>query len=212
MIRSARMKARTPPNEMPPFHSTAASGTLPIEHTNDSTATSGPISTPQIVESAPWCSRNSDCQKLSGTQAASAPAMRSPPKMSRATAAQSMTKFAAVESTPSRESRRSRIRPRLCTDISISACPSIRPRRPRWACSRASPTSRAVSSRRNRTATTTIISGPATNSAAVNCHPSTSAITTPSSITRLVEAISNAIAATKFAPFRKSERASATAA
>ena len=34
----------------------------------------------------------------------------------------------------------------------------------------------------------------------------------PSSITRLVEAISNAIAAVKFAPLRNSDRASATAA
>jgi hypothetical protein len=34
----------------------------------------------------------------------------------------------------------------------------------------------------------------------------------PSSITRLVEASSKAIAAVKFAPFRNSERASATAA
>jgi len=32
----------------------------------------------------------------------------------------------------------------------------------------------------------------------------------PSSITRLVEAISNAIAVVKFAPFRNSERARAT--
>ena len=34
----------------------------------------------------------------------------------------------------------------------------------------------------------------------------------PSSMTRLVDAISNAIAAVKLAPLRKSERASATAA
>ena len=46
----------------------------------------------------------------------------------------------------------------------------------------------------------------------MNCHPSRTAITIPSSITRLVEAISNAIAAVKSAPLRKSERASATEA
>src|SRR6267378_3169562 len=34
-IRSAKMNEITPPKLMPPFHSTAASGTLPIEHTND---------------------------------------------------------------------------------------------------------------------------------------------------------------------------------
>src|ERR671936_457748 len=46
-IRSAKMKARTPPKLMPPFHSPAASGTLPIEHTKLITATIGPISGPQ---------------------------------------------------------------------------------------------------------------------------------------------------------------------
>ena len=54
--------------------------------------------------------------------------------------------------------------------------------------------------------------GPPTNSPSVNCQPRISAIAIPSSITRFVEAIWNAIAAVKSAPFRKSERASATAA
>ena len=54
--------------------------------------------------------------------------------------------------------------------------------------------------------------GPPTNSAAVNCQPSNSARMMPSSTTRLVDAISNAIAAVKCAPLRNSERASATAA
>ncbi len=54
--------------------------------------------------------------------------------------------------------------------------------------------------------------GPPINSARVNCQPMSSAKITPSSITRLVEAISNAIAAVKFAPLRNSARASATAA
>jgi len=65
---------------------------------------------------------------------------------------------------------------------------------------------------RNANATNTIISGPPTNSASVNCHPKRSAMMIPSSTTRFVEAISNAIAAEKLAPFRKSDRASATAA
>ena len=33
MIKSAKMNEMTPPKLMPPFHSTAASGTLPIEQT-----------------------------------------------------------------------------------------------------------------------------------------------------------------------------------
>ena len=53
---------------------------------------------------------------------------------------------------------------------------------------------------------------PPENSAAVNCQPIRTARMMPSSITRFVEANSNAIAAVKSAPFRKIERASATAA
>ena len=58
----------------------------------------------------------------------------------------------------------------------------------------------------------TIMIGPPTNSAAVNCQPSNRAMMIPSSITRLVEAISNTITAVKLAPLRKRPRASATAA
>ncbi len=47
MMRSAKRKAMTPPKLMPPFQSTAASGTLPTEQTKESTATMGPISGPQ---------------------------------------------------------------------------------------------------------------------------------------------------------------------
>ena len=65
---------------------------------------------------------------------------------------------------------------------------------------------------RNSRTRTTIITGPPTNSASANRHPINTASTTPSSITRFVEANSNAIAAVKFAPFRKIDRASATAA
>ena len=78
MIRSAKMNAITPPKLIPPFHSTAASGTFPIEQTNDSIATSGPISGPQIFASVGWPSRKSPCQNDSGTHAASAPAISRP--------------------------------------------------------------------------------------------------------------------------------------
>ena len=54
--------------------------------------------------------------------------------------------------------------------------------------------------------------GPPTNSAAVNCHPMRTARITPSSTTRLVEAISKTMAAVKLAPLRKRARARATAA
>lgn len=56
------------------------------------------------------------------------------------------------------------------------------------------------------------MTGPPVNSASVNCQPINRARMTPSSTTRFVEAISNAMAAVKCAPLRNSDRASATAA
>src|SRR6266498_5449600 len=90
--RSAKMNAITPPKLIPPFHSTAASGTLPIEQTNDSIATSGPTSGPHSLASSGWSTRKKPCQKLAGTHAASAPATSSPPAMSFQTETQSITK------------------------------------------------------------------------------------------------------------------------
>ncbi len=65
---------------------------MPIEQTKLRIATSGPISGPQNLASVPWFSRKSDCHHDSGTQAASAPAINRPPKMSTQMAAQSITK------------------------------------------------------------------------------------------------------------------------
>jgi len=96
--------------------------------------------------------------------------------------------------------------------MSMSAWPSIDPATPWSAWARAASTMRRRTNSRNAIARNTIISGPPTNSAKVNCHPSSSAMMTPSSTTRLVEPISKAIAAVKFAPLRNNDRASATAA
>src|SRR6266498_3631224 len=98
------------------------------------------------------------------------------------------------------------------TDMSMAAWPSITPTRPLSACCRAACTSGGFSSARNSSASSTIISGPPTNSAAVNCQPSSTARMMPSSTTRLVEANWNAIALVKSAPLRNTERAIATAA
>src|SRR5215510_13940374 len=57
-----------------------------------------------------------------------------------------------------------------------------------------------------------IINGPPTNSASANCQPIKTIMMMPSSITRFVEANWKAIAAVKFAPLRKIDRANATAA
>ena len=54
MIRSAKMNAITPPKLIPPFHSTAASGTLPIEQTKLSTEMTGPISGPHSLAASGW--------------------------------------------------------------------------------------------------------------------------------------------------------------
>ena len=96
--------------------------------------------------------------------------------------------------------------------MSMAACPSIEPASPRSACSRAASMSRCRTSSRNATATSTIMIGPPANSARVNCQDSSRAKMMPSSITRLVLAISKVIAAVKLAPRRNRARASATAA
>src|SRR2546428_6163451 len=67
---------------MPPFQSTAASGTLPMEHTNETTEITGPIKGPHNFASSGCEVRKNVCQKLSGTHAASAPANNSPMAMS----------------------------------------------------------------------------------------------------------------------------------
>src|SRR3954454_6643224 len=76
MIKSAKMNAITPPKLMPPFHRTAASGTLPIEQTKLTIATSGPTTGPQNLAKVAWSSKKTACHHDSGTQAASAPAIR----------------------------------------------------------------------------------------------------------------------------------------
>ena len=212
MIRSAKMNAMTPPKLIPPFHSTPASGTLPIEQTKLSTEMTGPMTGPHSRAASGWPVRNRCCQKTSGTQAATAPAISSPAAMSRMTAAHSITKMWLTEVYPSRLASRRHQGPAAVMLMSIAACPSMDPAAPRSACWRAAWMRRPRTNSRNATATATIMTGPPVNSARVNCQPSSSAKMTPSSMTRLVLAISNAIAAVKLAPRRTSDRASATAA
>ena len=197
---------------MPPFQSTAASGTLPIEHTKLATAMTGPINGPQTFDHPPSFARKRWPQKLSGTHAATAPAMSRPIAMSRTTASHSITKMWLTLVAPAGETSRRRKDPSPPTVMSMAAWPSIDPAAPWSAWSLAACTTRERRKSRKHTATTTIISGPPTNSARVNCQPSSSARITPSSTTRLVLAISKTIAAVKLAPLRKRERASATAA
>src|SRR5215472_9075918 len=212
MIRSAKMKATTPPKLIPPFHSTAASGTLPIEQTKLSSEMTGPMTGPHSLAASGWPVRNKCRQNESGTQAAMAPAISRPPTMSRMTAAHSETKMWLTDVYPPRLISRRQKLPSAAMLMSIAAWPSIEPARPRFACLRAASIIRARTNTRNAMAISTIMIGPPMNSATVNCQLISRARMIPSSITRLVLAISNAIAAVKLAPRRNSERASATAA
>jgi len=72
------MKATTPPKLIPPFHRTAASGMFPTEHTKEIIATNGPTIGPQNSDKVGCEVRKKERQKLSGTQAASAPAIINP--------------------------------------------------------------------------------------------------------------------------------------
>ena len=97
MIRSAKMKATTPPKLMPPFHSTTASGTFPIEQTNEMIATTGPMSGPHTLAASGCPVKKKACQKRSGTQAAMAPAVSSPMTRSRMIALHSITNTCETE-------------------------------------------------------------------------------------------------------------------
>jgi len=66
-MRSAKMNDTTPPNEIPPFHSAAARGTLPMEQTNEMMAMSGPTMTFSTLVQNPWPWRNMSFQAETGT-------------------------------------------------------------------------------------------------------------------------------------------------
>lgn len=66
------MNATTPPKLMPPFHKTAANGTLLTEQTNDAIATTGPIIGPQIAARTGLSDKKKAFQNSFGTQAPNA--------------------------------------------------------------------------------------------------------------------------------------------
>src|SRR5712692_2554117 len=196
---------------MPPLHKTAANGTLPTEHTKLTTETSGPTSGPSILASVGLVEKKNAFQNELGTHAANAPAMSSPRAISTHTEAQSITKKLLTAVNPLRLKSREKKDPPE-TLISMAACPYIRPITTFSDWVLALSTSLGVRVNRKSTPMKITIRMPPRNSAAVNCHPSRTIKIIPSSITRLVEASSNAIAETKLAPFWKMERARATAA
>src|SRR6266480_4296170 len=115
------MKLTTPPKLIPPLQSTAASGTLPTEQTKLITATSGPTSGPSIFASVGLSEKKNARQKASGTQAASAPAIRKPSTTSTQTEAQSITKKWLVAVNPLGLKSRESTDPPAVTLISMVA-------------------------------------------------------------------------------------------
>ena len=132
--------------------------------------------------------------------------------MSRMTAAHSITKMCDTEVNACRVRSRCHRLPWPGMVMSIAAWPSIDPASPLSAWVLAASSSRWRRNSRNSNASKMIMIGPPVNSARVNCQPISRARMMPSSTTRLVEAISNAIAAVKLAPWRNSDLARATAA
>ena len=76
VMRSANTKLTTPPKLMPPCHSAAAIGTLPIEQTKLITAMNGPTSTFSTLVQTPWPCQKTASHTPVGTSAARNPATR----------------------------------------------------------------------------------------------------------------------------------------
>ena len=145
------------------------------------------MSGPQILAANGWSVKNSCCQKLSGIHAAAAPAINSPMTMSRSTAAHSMTKLCETLVKPSREtSRRQNDAAALDAHVHRGVAFHRAGHRPVGLLPGRVDQPLAQSSRRNSSARMMIMIGPPTNSAAVNCQPSSKPRMRPSSMTRLV--------------------------
>ena len=68
------MKAMTPPNEIPPFHNDAASGTLPMEQTKLMIAMNGPTTAFSTLVQNPCPVTKTACHTDVGTSTARNPA------------------------------------------------------------------------------------------------------------------------------------------
>src|SRR5260370_29579972 len=75
-VRSAKMKATTPPKLIPPFHRTAASGMFPTEHTKEIIATKGPTIGPQNLDKFGCAVRKKERQNRKGFRACRQNTMR----------------------------------------------------------------------------------------------------------------------------------------
>ena len=136
MIRSAKMNATTPPKLMPPFHSTAASGTLPIEQTNasdrDQRADERP---PQLAASVGWSVRKKRLpERVRHPGGDGAGDQQAEDDVAQDRGPLHHEDSGETEVSPRRENRRcAETIPRACTDMSIAAWPSMEPATPRSA-------------------------------------------------------------------------------
>src|SRR5437660_5609360 len=105
---SAKKKANTPAKEIPPDHSTAASGTLPTEHTKLRTAMSGPTSTFSSVVTSGGASVTNRPLKKSLPSSPMKPAKKKPSVTSFHTMVQSPRKLCATSDHADSEVNRSR--------------------------------------------------------------------------------------------------------
>ena len=202
------MNAITPANEIPPDHSTAASGTLPTEQTKLRTAITGPTNTFSIV----WTSlgrvlEEEGVEEVVAEQADEAREQEAErdllpqhlpvaaevvrdvgPRLDRASAA-------------ARQGIASAGRVVLVAGLRLAGRARAPP--PRAAARRTAAAAAAMSA---------IITMPPTYSASVNCQPISTQRTSPSSQTRFVEANWKASADAADAPFWNSDLAIAIAA
>ena len=202
------MKAITPAKLIPPDHSTAASGMLPTEQTKLSTAMSGPTSTFSIVDDQRRRVLDEEAvEEVVAEQADEAgeqEAERDLLPQHLPVAAEVVGDVRpGVEDEVSRSRQLSRSPAEWCW-WPVSASLRVLARLPPPAGARR----RAAAA----TAISTIITMPPTYSASVNCQPSSTQSTRPSSQTRLVEANWKASADAAEAPFWKSDLAIAIAA
>src|SRR5215218_7938089 len=102
------MKAITPENEIPPAHSTAASGALPTEQTNESTATSGPTTTFSSSRTQWGASVTNRSLKNESGRSAMKPAIRNPAVISFQSISQSPRKLCATSDQADTEVNRCR--------------------------------------------------------------------------------------------------------
>ncbi len=101
-----------------------------MEHTKLRMLTTGPISGPHTLAKVGLEVKKRCCQKLFGTQAATAPAMSNPMTMSRITAAHSMTKIWEIDVAACGDRSLRKSGPDCWMDMSMAACPSMEPANP----------------------------------------------------------------------------------